>query len=65
MQPEEYDEFGEIIPPKPKQVVYERLLTEDQQHRIHETKDLFEGSCSLCQKDSQKRQAKWDRENNL
>lgn len=42
---EEYDEYGEIKPVYMK----EYRLTIDQQHRIHETKDIFDGECSLCQ----------------
>lgn len=47
---ERYDEFGEIIKPTPKPIIYERKLDIGQQHRIHETKDLFESECYLCQK---------------
>jgi hypothetical protein len=38
--PEEYNEYGEI---KPKRMSF------DQEHRIHMTKDIFDGECSLCQ----------------
>ena len=41
---EEYDEFGEIRKPP------ERTLSSDQKHRIHQTKDLFDGECYLCQR---------------
>lgn len=43
MEPEEYNDDGSI---KPK---VKRKLSFDQEHRIHETKDLFDGECSLCQ----------------
>lgn len=43
---EEYDEYGEIKPV--------RKLTTDQQHRIHETKDMFDGECYLCQESAKK-----------
>jgi len=46
---EEYDEYGEVKP------VVERKLSADQQHRIHQTKDLFEGDCSYCQSDMKKK----------
>lgn len=42
---EEYNEYGEIKP------VPERTLSFDQKHRVHQTKDIFEGDCSLCQQD--------------
>jgi hypothetical protein len=45
---EEYDEYGEIKA-KP-----ERILSQDQKHRIHQTKDLFDGECSYCQTDAKK-----------
>lgn len=47
---EEYNDYGEIIKHKEKPVIFERKLNSHQQHRIHETKDLFEGDCFLCQK---------------
>lgn len=37
---EEYNEYGEI---KPKRMSF------DQTHKIHMTKDIFKGDCSLCQ----------------
>ena len=45
---EEYDEYGDI------KVSPERTLSFDQKHRIHQTKDLFESDCSLCQQDAAK-----------
>jgi hypothetical protein len=39
---EEYDEYGDIKP----QV--QRLSFHDK-HRIHMTKDIFDGDCSLCE----------------
>ncbi len=38
---EEYNDYGEI-----KLVKH---LSFDQVHRIHTTKDIFDGECSLCQ----------------
>jgi hypothetical protein len=45
---EEYNQYGEIIQPKP------RTLSTDQKHRIHQTKDMFDGDCSYCQAAAQK-----------
>lgn len=45
---EEYDEYGEI------KLKPERQLSFDQEHRIHQTKDTFVGSCSMCQQDMKK-----------
>jgi hypothetical protein len=45
---EEYNEYGEI-----KKT--ERNLSFDQQHRVHQTKDVFDSECSLCQQDMKKR----------
>lgn len=53
MQPEEYDEYGEIIP-KPSPREQSLRLSADQEHRIHQTKDLFMGDCSYCQSDMKK-----------
>ncbi len=47
MKPEDYNEYGEIKT--------ERTLTTDQQHRIHQTKDIFDSDCSYCQSDMKKR----------
>lgn len=44
---EEYNEFGEIVEPV-------RRLDSSQEHRIHQTKDLFEGDCIYCQKEAKK-----------
>ena len=55
IEPEEYDEFGEIVA-KVKPKTYERQLTAYDQHRIHETKDLFDGDCNLCQKQARERE---------
>ncbi len=38
----------------------ERYLNTHQKHRIHETKDLFESGCSLCQKAASKIRSYWD-----
>ena len=55
---EEYDEYGDIKRPP------ERILSQDQKHRIHQTKDLFDGECSYCQQDAKKWQQRheswWD-----
>lgn len=53
-QIEEYNQYGEIIKQKPKAVVYERGFTSEQLHRIHETKDYFDGECYLCQRAAQR-----------
>lgn len=47
IEPEQYNELGEIVKP-------ERKLDFYNQHRIHQTKDLFVGDCSLCQQDAKK-----------
>lgn len=53
MNTEEYDMFG-LIKPKPKEVPKDRMSF-DHKHRIHQTKDIFESNCSLCQADQRKR----------
>lgn len=52
---EEYDEFGYIRPQKHNDKINpsQRLNSYDQ-HRIHETKDLFDGDCFLCQEAAKK-----------
>ena len=45
---EEYDEYGEI------KTRPERKLSFDQEHRIHQTKDMFDLNCSLCQEAAKK-----------
>lgn len=52
---EEYNEYGEIIKSNETPPIYERKLTTHQQHRIHQTKDLFEGDCYLCRQDMEKK----------
>ncbi len=49
MDVEQYDDCGDI---KSRQ---ERTLSHDQKHRIHQTKDMFDSDCSLCQEDMRKR----------
>jgi hypothetical protein len=54
---EEYDQYGRI------KVPYKSHLSHDQQHRIHQTKDLFDSSCSYCQKEEKtfaKRDSWWE-----
>lgn len=61
-EPEQYNEYGEIIKiVKPK--IYERTLSGYDQHRIHETKDLFEGDCSYCQAEAKKKRKRWEEQN--
>lgn len=48
---EEYNEYGDIKP--------QRKLNTNQEHRIHETKDMFDGDCYLCQKYAKKLQSYW------
>lgn len=58
--PEEYDEYGEIII-KPEPVVYERSMGVHDKHRIHQTKDMFDSNCDLCNDDAKHhRQTYWD-----
>lgn len=46
---ENYNQLGEIVvDPQPTQP-YTRTMSAYNQHIIHETKDLFEGSCTYCQ----------------
>ena len=47
MDVEQYNEYGEIIKPG-------RRLPAYHEHRIHQTKDLFDSECSYCQKDAKK-----------
>lgn len=58
MQPEQYNEYGEIVTnPQGRQ------LSSDQKHRIHQTKDIFDSNCSGCQADIKKfqlQQSWWD-----
>ncbi len=58
IEPEEYNEYGEIIKQE-KPIVYERTMSPYDTHRIHETKDLFEGSCSYCQQAAKKVRSFW------
>lgn len=51
---EEYNEYGEIKKDEG------RKLSSDQQHRIHETKDLFDMDCVYCQKAAKKMQSYWE-----
>lgn len=48
MTVELYDEYGDIKP------VPKSRLSQDQQHRIHQTKDIFDSECSYCQSDMKK-----------
>lgn len=50
LEVEEYNEYGEIKPVIKKEIIPNHRLNAYQQHRIHETKDLFESSCFYCQK---------------
>ena len=59
IEPEQYDETGEIIPKPIPQPIYERKLTGYQQHIIHLTKDLFAGDCSYCQDAAKKQRSHW------
>lgn len=59
MEAEEYNEFGDIVKRPPKPVVYERGMTTHQLHRIHVTKDLFDGGCFLCEEAAKKLQSHW------
>lgn len=48
IEPEEYNQYGELAkkiePIKP----YMRTMSAYDQHRIHETKDIFNGDCTYC-----------------
>lgn len=48
IEPEQYNQYGEIVIVEPVSKPYERTMSSSDQHRIHETKDLFDSSCSLC-----------------
>lgn len=56
MKPEQYNEFGEIIQTRPPRT-YERRMNAYDTHRIHETKDMFDGNCSYCQQAAKKIQS--------
>lgn len=64
MKPEQYNEFGEIIETKPPRT-YERRLNAYDTHRIHETKDMFESSCSYCQVWAKKIRSYWEEQERL
>ena len=50
MQVEQYNLYGEIVKQSDiKAKTYQRTLSAHDQHRVHETKDLFESTCSYCQ----------------
>lgn len=60
IEPENYNDYGEIVKPEPPRITYGRTLSAHDQHRIHETKDLFESSCSYCQRAMKKKmQSYW------
>lgn len=48
IEPEQYNELGEIIKIE-KPITFERTMSAYDQHIIHKTKDLFESECSYCQ----------------
>lgn len=41
----------------------ERYLNTHQQHRIHQTKDIFDSDCFLCAKVAKERQSHWELSN--
>ncbi len=49
IKPEHYNEYGEIVKPPEPPRPYTRTMTGHDLHRIHDTKDLFEGDCTYCQ----------------
>ena len=53
IEPEQYNEYGDIVVPE-KPVVYERTMSAYDIHIIHRTKDLFEGDCTYCHDDHNK-----------
>lgn len=57
IEPEEYNEYGEIVIKQEPAKPYMRTLSAYDQHRIHDTKDLFDGDCSYCQDSAKKSQA--------
>lgn len=61
IEPEIYNEFGEIVK-REVQPHYERKLTTSDKHRIHETKDLYDSDCPLCQKAEERYQKLRQRE---
>lgn len=64
IEPEQYDEFGEIVEKSEVNRPYGRTLSTYDQHRIHETKDIFDGDCEPCLKAARKywteRQREWE-----
>ncbi len=59
MEAEEYNEFGEIIKREKPEAILERRLNSHEAHRIHTTKDIFDGECYLCQKAAKQFRATW------
>lgn len=55
IQPENYNEYGEIVPFTESAKPFTRTMGAYDTHRIHETKDLFEGDCTYCQDAAKKR----------
>jgi len=59
---EEYDEYGEVIKKPQKKAVYipgARNMNTHQLHRIHETKELFDSDCFLCQEYAKAKRKEW------
>lgn len=64
IQPEQYNEFGDIIEVKPPRT-YERNMTTYDTHRIHETKDLTDSNCTYCQAHAKKVRKYWENQENI
>jgi hypothetical protein len=65
IEPEDYNQYGEIVekiePVKP----YMRTMSAYDQHRIHDTKDLFDSDCTYCQDSAKKIQKYWKEQEEL
>lgn len=62
IEPEVYDEYGQIVKVEARKP-YTRVMNTYNLHRIHETKDLIDTNCSMCQKTLDKQQEKWEKKN--
>lgn len=57
IEPEDYNVYGEIKEKVEIVEPYMRTLSAYDQHRIHDTKDLFESDCTYCQDRAKKMRA--------
>jgi len=56
MKPETYNQYGEIVEQKPKDI-HTRTMGAYDTHLIHKTKDLYESTCTYCIDDAVKKNA--------